>query len=263
MTYFAKTSWLGVCLVLAAAGCRHHGRTLEVRTVTTQEGLRVAGQGEARGQPDVARATLGVEARAASASEATESVSRSMRQVIDALKAQGVADRDVQTEQVSVYFEQHRPLPPGHGVEPSRGDQEPPSPPGLQRGLYRASNTVRVTIRDLDKVSDLLGAATAAGANVQHGLVFELDDPTPLLEQAREKAVGDARRQAEQLAALTGMQLGPVVSISTEPHHGFPRPMRTGLAMDVAERAAVPVERGELVVQQQVEMVFALQPTAE
>lgn len=241
------------------------------------DGLRVSGHGEATGQPDIARATLGVEARANSAAEATDQVSRTMQRVIAAVKAQGIADADLQTEQVSVYFEQEyppqpppRPLPSEsepseprqeggskgqEGAEPRAGAAAPVGP----RGFYRASNTVRVTVRDLATTSAVLGAATQAGANAVHGLSFEIDDPKPLQAQARAEAVEDARNQASQLASLAGAKLGRVVSISAQPQGpvGFVRSAASPMAM---KEGGMPIERGELTIQQQVEIVYAIEP---
>jgi uncharacterized protein YggE len=251
-------------MIVAAplAGCHRGGRPVEVRASMAQDGLRVSGMGEAKGEPDVARATLGVDVRATTAAEATDQVGRAMQRVIDAVKAQGVAAQDLQTEQVSVYFEhEHMPYPPP--PPPGPADKTEKAEPATPRGFYRATNTVRVTIRDLDKASAILGAATAAGANAVHGISFEIDDPARLLAEAREKAVRDAQRQAEQLAALTGVKLGRVVSVAAQPH-GFFGPVRAQSApMGMKEGADMPVERGEVMVQQQVEIVYELEPKGD
>lgn len=254
-------------LLVAAplVGCHRGGRPVEVRASMAQDGLRVSGMGEAKGAPDVARATLGVDVRANTAAEATGEVSRAMQRVIDAVKAQGVAAQDLQTEQVSVYFEhEHMPYPPPPPPPPGpAGEKTERAEPVAPRGFYRATNTVRVTIRDLDKASAILGAATAAGANAVHGISFEVDDPARLLAEAREKAVRDAQRQAEQLAALTGVKLGRVVSVAAQPH-GFFGPVRAQSApMAMKEGADMPVERGEVMVQQQVEIVYELEPKGD
>lgn len=261
-----QASVVGLLLALTTAGCCHRGRTVDVRASMMQEGLRVAGEGEARGQPDVARVTLGVDVRAATAAEATDQVSRTMQRVIEAVKAQGVADADLQTEQVTVHFEQQHVPPPPPGPlpqeeQPARPEAFPePAPDDAQpRGFYRALNTMRVTVRDLNRVSAVLGAASSAGVNTVHGIAFEMDDPTPLLERAREKAVQDAQRGAQQLAALAGARLGRVLAINVQTH-GYPgvRGMPAPMVMR-GEYAEVPVERGELTVRQQVEMVYALE----
>ncbi len=262
MTRWLKSSVLVVAVGVGAIGCAHRGRSIEVHSSPTPEGVRVSGQGEVRAQPDVARATLGVEARAASAAEAVDQVSRTMQQVLRAVRAEGILDADLRTEQVSVYFEQEyqphpppRPLPQEGEGSSSEGSAVPAGP----RGFYRASNTVRVTIRDLAKTSGVLGAATQAGANAVHGLVFEIDDPKPLLAQARAEAVQDAHNQAQQLASLAGAKLGRVMSISTPPLGGMRFASSAAAPMMMKEQSQVPVEPGELTVQQQVEILYAIE----
>src|SRR5690606_30932158 len=94
------------------------------------------------------------------------------------------------------------------------------------RVAFRASNTVEITVRDLNRVPAVLSAATNAGANQVHGLSFTIDDPAPVEARARDEAMTDARKRAEQLARLGGVTLGPVVAIQDgERHGGFPPPI--------------------------------------
>jgi uncharacterized protein YggE len=127
--------------------------------------------------------------------------------------------------------------------------------PPVPAGFYTASNNVEVTIRDLNRAGQVLSAATTAGANQMYGIRFELDDPKPLLADARQKAVADARARAEKLAQLAGVKLGPAVSI-TELEGGSgggPVPM-----FAMRAEAAAPVERGELTVNSSVQIVYEL-----
>lgn len=274
MSRFGSASLLGFLLALGTVTGCSGPQTIEIRSpgLNGTEGLRVSGQGEARGAPDVARATLGVEVRAATSEEATQQVNEQMSRVIAALKGAGVPDKDLRTEQLSVYFEQEHTPPPvpymlqeaAPATAPGKSAVKPPEapkaePPKLPRGFYRASNTVEVTIRDLDKASAILGAGTAAGANSMYGLRFELDDDSKLLSAAREKAVADARKNAEELAKLSGVKLGRVVSINENRGFGGPHPMMMKAEMAGARDASVPVERGELTVTTQVEILYSLE----
>ncbi|NLE87748.1 MAG: SIMPL domain-containing protein [Myxococcales bacterium] len=262
MTRWMRSSALIVALGVGAVGCAHRGRSIEVRGASSPEGVRVSGQGEVKARPDVARATLGVEARAASAAEAVEQVSRTMQQVLAAVRAEGIVDADLQTEQVSVFFEQEFPPTPPPRPLPQEGEGAAgavEAAPAGPRGFYRASNTVRVTVRDLAKTSAILSAATQAGANAVHGLAFEIDDPKPHLAQARAEAVRDAHEQAEQLAKLTGAKLGRVLAISTQPQGGMRFGSSAAAPMMMKEHAQVPVEPGELTVQQHVEILYAIE----
>jgi uncharacterized protein YggE len=124
----------------------------------------------------------------------------------------------------------------------------------MPSGFYRAVNTVEVTIRDLDKAGQVLGAAAGAGANQMFGIAFEIEDPAPLEAEARKKAMADARTRAERLAELGGVKLGPPVSIS-EAGGGMPVP---GPMVMRAEVGQVPIERGELTVVATVQVVYSI-----
>jgi len=246
-------------------------------------GISVSGVGKANGKPNVARSTIGVEARAGTAEEAIGEVNQRMAQVIAAVKAAGVADGDVRTSTLSLNFERNyespRPemapapapsmapaaasapasgpaLAPGAKPKPPAKPEAPPAPlVKLPQGFYTATNNVEVTIRNLDTAGKVLSAATGAGANQLYGIRFEIEDPSPLQAEARKKAVEDARARAERLAQLAGVKLGPAVSISESDGGGSgPVPMFAMAKMD----SAAPVERGELTVISTVQIVYAL-----
>jgi uncharacterized protein len=231
-------------------------------------GISVSGHGEAQGQPDLARVTIGVEARALIANQATEQVNQQMSRVIAAIQQHGVAEADIRTQNFSINFEQQpEPYPPYPRPETGPAPAEPPAPSEraapaapselLPRGFYRVSNTVQVTVRALAKLGTILGATTEAGANNIWGIQFEIEDPSKLEAEARQEAVAQAKARAEQLAQLAGVKLGRVISLgesgsATMPNEGY------GYSMQAA-RADVPVQRGQLTVNQDVQIVFSIE----
>ncbi len=221
-------------------------------------GLSVSGHGEARGEPDIARVTIGVETRGRVAAEATAQANQLMAGVMAALTQGGVADADIRTQNFSINFEQeqepHPPTPLPADVEGRKGS------PGadLPKGFYRVSNQAEATVRQLDKLGGLLGAVTSAGANNIWGIQFEIENPAALEAEARKAAVAEAKARAEQLAALAGVKLGRLISLSTGAS-GEPM-MRGGFAYGkVAQMADVPVQGGELTVSQDVHVVYAIE----
>jgi uncharacterized protein YggE len=224
-------------------------------------GISVNGVGRANGKPNVARSTIGVEARAGTAEEAINEVNQRMAQVIAAVKQAGVAAADVRTSTLSLNFERNyeaqRPdlapaaapaavpaapptvtsagKPKGAAPVPAKPELAPAPLVKLPQGFYTATNNVEVTIRNLDAAGVVLSAATGAGANQLYGLRFEIEDPSALQAEARKKAVEDARARAERLAQLAGVKLGPAVSISELDGGGSRRPWtvrRGGLGTD-------------------------------
>lgn len=208
--------------------------------------ITVVGEGEARGKPDVARASIGVDAAAARVGPALQDANARMSALLAAIRRAGVADRDIRTTEFSVFFEQD-PTPP------RAGEAAPVS------GRYHVRNGVEITIRDLARASDVLDAALSAGGNSASGIAFAIGDPAPLRARAREAAVADARGRAEALARAAGVALGPVLSISETGGGGGPRPMA---ARAMAMSAGPPVEAGELAETAQVEVVYEIAPGA-
>ena len=159
--------------------------------------ITVVGEGTAKIMPDVAQATIGVEFSRPTVIEASDDVRSTMRDVMAALKQQGVADKDMKTSGFSVWTEQ------------SYADDR-----SLASISYRASNQVIVTIRDIESAGKILDAAMTAGANSIYGISFDLEDQGSAQSDAREAAVANAKEKASDLAELTGLRLGDVVSVS-------------------------------------------------
>lgn len=231
--------------------------------------VTVVGKGEVLHKPDVARASVGIEVSAPTVAEANRNAAQRMTELIAALKKTGIADKDIQTSNFSINFERAYPPPPPMPMlappvapaaksppGPKAAPVAPPPPPAEPAGLYRVSNTVSITVRDLDKVGSVLDAAVAAGANNVWGVSFGLDKPEALEPEARAKAVADARSRAESLAKLAGRTLGDVVSVSEIIGGGGGGPMFSRAMAKSDSYGATPVELGEVAVSAQVEVVY-------
>lgn len=269
---FAQRSSLGLALAAgtlalsAGTGCTRvivTPSTVEART----DIVTVSGRGEVSRAPDIAHTSLGVEVTAPTVEAASRLANAKMNEVFAALEKAGVEKKDIQTSNLNIGFERSYPPPapapaptPRPAPKGSEGSAEaaPASPGSEQRaGLYRVTNMVQLTIRDLDKVGTILDAAVAAGANAAYGISFGIEDPKPLLVEAREKAMEDARAQAEQLSRLAGQSLGDVVSITEEFGGGPIRPMMMArMAMDESYGGGAPVSAGEVRVTSQVQVIY-------
>lgn len=206
-------------------------------------GITVIGQGEAFGQPDKAEIQVGVETFAPTVSQATADNELTIQSIMDALTAQGIEEKDVQTTNYNLWAEQ------------IYGDQGPEGIAG-----YRVNNQVNVTIRDIDMVGEVLAAVTEAGANNIFGVFFSVSDPAALEAEARAAAVADARERALSLADLGGVGLGDIQIISEVIGQGtpFPRGMGGG-GFDMAETAMAPsISPGQLSYNVQVQVTFGI-----
>lgn len=240
-------------------GCAH-SRTFHLSP--TDPGVSVVGTGTASAPPDIARTSLGVEVRAVDVQQATAEAATRMAAVTQAIKAAGIADKDLRTHSFSIGFEAE-PQPPGPPlpIERSAGaagaETAPATPPATPRGFYRVNNALEVTIRDMNAVGRVLSAASAAGANNVWGITFEREDTEPLKAQARVQAIQRAQGAAAELAQLGGVTLGKVLAISEDDRGG--RPEAVTMMYRSAANADVPIERGEVTVNYTVRLVYGVE----
>jgi uncharacterized protein len=224
--------------------------------LTPAHQVSVVGTAKVSVVPDVAHVSLGVTTSRPTALEAVEDNNLSMTKLVDALKARGVAAKDIQTSQISIAPQYSRPPAPRPGV---------PVESTVPRVVgYEVANTVRVTVRDRAKLGDLLDASVKAGSNQIHGISFSIDDREAVLEGLRTRAFDAARRKSEIYATRSGMELGPVLQITeADPSWSHsPQPMAFetfGRAMAPAPMApSMPVSAGEQEVSLSVTVSFEL-----
>lgn len=227
-------------LVTALAMALTLGTALKADTGTDRQ-ILVSGEGRVEVAPDLAVITLGVSKEAKEAGEAMALVSEDMFAVVQELRAVGIADKDLQTQQISL-----QPVWSNGGSYNSSGERRITG--------FLAANTVNLRVRDLDQLGEVLDRVLRAGANQFQGLRFDVADHALLQDQMRASAVADARHKAEQLAAAAGVTLGPVRTI-TDQDHGGGRPM---MAMEMSRSGAMPIEAGELSFSHNVQVVFDL-----
>jgi uncharacterized protein YggE len=145
--------------------------------------LNVNGLGQVYLTPDIAYIYIGVHNESATVSEAVDANKTQTTSVIDAIKKAGVAEKDINTTNFSIYPSQQY------------------GPDGTVTGtMYMVDNTVFVTVRDLDGLGDLLDSAISAGANNINSIQFDVADKTAAMKEARAKAVENAKTQAQELA---------------------------------------------------------------
>lgn len=206
--------------------------------------LSVSGTGRVAMRPDMARISVGVETVAPTADRALRANSARMQALIAVLRDFGVADADLQTDQLS--------------LDPRFETRERSSREPLRVVGFVASNTLTAQIRDLPRLGAILDAVVKAGANRIFGISFGIADPAAALDRARVAAVSEARHKAEVLAAAAGVGLGPLLSID-EGGSGLPPVMPQMRAMAMEE--PVPVAEGQVELSATVTLRFAL--TAE
>lgn len=244
------------CLtLLIAAGCKSpeeitqnppEQRTsqeivLKQETQEEQRTLSVSGNGEVDVKPDVATVRLSVFVQAKTAEEAQTQNSEKMTAVLDVIKSMGVQEKDIQTQDISVYPVQDY-------------EKNPPAITG-----YAATNTITVEIYDMDKTGELITAATQAGVNEVLSVDFKLQDESKFYQQALQSAVADAQEKAQAMADAAGVELDGPLDMQESGSVSAPQYMMEAPAADKAEESVnTPVQSGEITVAAQVSIVYKL-----
>ena len=189
------------------------------------------------------RATVGIEASGPDVSTALNTANGKVKAITDAVTGAGVERKDVQTEQVSLTPQYTTPAPGSAG----------------EISGYQATNTLRVTMRDIPKASEVLAAAANAGGDNTRisGVSFAIDDDAKLMEDARKAAFDDARSRAEQYASMGGDSLGKVITIKETPSGG-PQPVEGADTPRQSMASPVPIEPGEQTVTFTVTVTYGL-----
>ncbi|MDH5695486.1 MAG: SIMPL domain-containing protein [Dehalococcoidia bacterium] len=247
-----KKYWLvaiSLVLMLAIAGlsgCSAGSTTIgTVDLNSQQQGIWVSGKGEVSVTPDIATLRLGVEAQAATVAEAQTQAAEVMDRVIATLTDNGVAKKDIQTQYFSI-------------SQVTRWNRE--TEEEIVVG-YRVTNMVIAKIREIDKAGSTIDAVAAAGGDLTriNSIGFSVDDPSAYYEEARQKAMADAKAKAEQLAKLAGVKLGKPTYISEgiQIPPIYPRGVYEEAALP-APAPTTPISPGEMELSLTVQVAYAI-----
>ncbi len=211
-------------------------------STTYTPGLTVVGTGTVEAEPELAYVTLGVDLKGDHPGKVVNEASSRMDAVLEAVKAAGVEEKDIRTAGYNLWVEQ-------------RYDPQTGQPTGVIG--YHVVHTVRLTVRDLGKVGTLLATAVEAGANTISEVTYSVADPEALVAQARQKAIADARKKAQEMATALDLSLGKVVSVS-ESGGWVPGPVYRAVGGEGYEAAAVPLPAGSFSVSVSVVVIYEL-----
>jgi uncharacterized protein YggE len=203
-----------------------------------ERSITVTGEGKTTSPPDMAEINIGVMTQAATAAQALQSNNESVRSIMDVLKGQQIADKDMQTLQFNIH-----PV-----YAQTRGEQEP------RVTGYQVINQLHVRVRNLPSLGQVLDSVVQAGSNQINGISFGIDNQEGVLNQARNRAIHDARARAELYAQVAGVNLGKVLSIQ-ESGAVMPPPQPM---MRMAAAESVPIATGEQELSASVSMTFEL-----
>ncbi len=248
-TWLLTVSLALVLTIVGLAGCSPGnavpGEIQELNLNSQQTGIWVSGEGKVTTVPDIATLRLGIEAQETSVAVAQSKAAEAMDKVMTALTKNGVVKKDIKTQYFSI----------SKVTKWDNTKQEE-----IVVG-YRVSNMVTAKIRDIDKVGTIIDAATEAGGDLTRidSISFSVDDPSAYYDEAREKAMAEAKAKAKQLAGLAGVTLGKPTYISESTY--TPGPIyRQDLAVKAAGAPAVetPISPGEIEITLTAQLAYAI-----
>jgi uncharacterized protein YggE len=231
--------FLGASLVPVAAGAQ---QTPTITQTIAGTRLDLSATGESTRVPDVATISTGVVTRSTTAGGAIQQAASRMERVRAALKAAGIADRDIQTSNLS--------------LNPEYRYVENKSP---ELTGYTATNQLTVRFRDIGETGKIIDALVREGANQINGPNLTIDKPEAALDEARQKAVAAGRARAELYARSLGLRVVRVVSVSENGGGYSPPPMPYGVMAGRAQAADTKIDPGEQKLQVTLGMTFELQ----
>jgi len=213
-----STFALALVTVLALGLTTACGSKSATRTIT------VSGDATVKAKPNLVNLSFTSTTKGSSAARALASNSRAMARVIVAIKKQGVAPRDIQTQQVSV-----------NSITDSNGNTTG----------YSASNSVNVNLRDVSKTGILITKVTGAGAVLESGPTFSQENTDLTYQQALDKALDQARGKAAAMAKHSGLHLGKPASIKEGAENIVPIYASFDRAV-MSKAPSVPIEPGRV-----------------
>ena len=239
-TSLARTSVLALALALPM-GAASAAET----TAPTPATITIGGTGTAYVAPDTAEITVGVVTEEADAARTHAENAAQTARVHNAVRALGVADRDIQT--VHYDFSQRYDMRDGSRSEEVIG--------------YTAQNSVVITVRDLNNVGKIIDAALANGANRIDSLNFTASDTSAAKNEALTDAVHGAKEKAQAVASALGVRLVRIANVYADTQADMPRnenymPMMMAKG---ASAAATPIAPGELSVAATVNVTYVVE----
>jgi uncharacterized protein YggE len=226
------------------SGAAIEGAVLTAATTSAgiqETGITVTGSAQVHGTPDTLTVSFTISTKALHAADALSENNRRTADLVAAVKAGGVDDKDVATTGLNV------------------GPQW--SPQGIVTG-YQVDDSITVKLRDLAKAGAVIDSAAAKGGDALRvgGVYLAIDDTSPLLAAARTQAIHNAHDKATAMAAAAGAHLGAVRAIVDQPSAGYPisYSAKAASAAGSAAPALVPVQAGSQTLDVQLTVIYDL-----
>jgi len=249
----AATGFLGLVIIILAIGTVSMYRSSSSASSYTDT-IEVQGIGSVQAVPDVARITFGHREENKDLKVAQANLEAKISQAISSLTSSGIEEKDIKQQNYNAY-PRYEYNPNCKGIYCIEGNRE--------LVAYEVSQSIQVTVRDIDKAGEILAILSQSGATELSGPYFEIEDPSVYQQDARTLAIEDAKEEAKVVAKSLGVRLGRMVDFY-ENSYGYPMPYaRSSMAgadmvMEEAVIKEISVPVGEDEIEVQVTLVFKI-----
>ncbi|WP_455479005.1 SIMPL domain-containing protein [Bartonella sp. B23] len=192
-----------IAFTLLASSLTVHAEKSRMKSTIT-----VTATGESRAEPDMAIINLAVVTHDKTAQKALTANNKSMNDIVNAFKNNGIQENDLQTSGLSIY--QSNP----NQRHEKKNNERP----------YYVSNSLTVRIRDLANAGKIFDQAMALGVNSVNGITFTNADTKPFYQEARKKAISESIEKAETIAQAANLKLGKIIAINENNDNYYPTP---------------------------------------
>lgn len=198
-------------------------------TAATQGVISVNGQGTIIAKPDIAYISIGYEAKNKEALAAQTEAKNKMAEILKAIKAQGIKEADIKTTNISLY-------------KTADYIKE------VKTEYYMASNTVEVTVRNIDQVGNLVDVAVKAGSNQLGSVRFAVENTEKYTAEALKLAIKNAGNKANAIAAAIDVKIGKPSKVAETSYSGGIIYREASSLMKAAADVPMPVEVGTVTI---------------
>jgi uncharacterized protein YggE len=220
--------------------------------------ITVSGHGEVQAVPDIANVYFSISKDAKTVKEAQDMVAKIEKSALESLKSNGVADKDIKTQNASFYPKYEWKY--SASVIPCTPEYCPPQNGKSVITGYTASESITVKVRNTDDVGKIMQGLGALGVSDLSGPNFSIDNEDSLKAEARKEAIKDAKEKAKVLAKDLGVSLGSVISFSEGSNYAYPVMYGKSAMMDSAVSAPAPAEipKGENTISSDVSISYEI-----
>jgi len=176
--------------------------------------IAVSGTGDVMAVSDIATLYVNITKEASTTKEAKKLLDESVAKTMDYLKTQKIEDKDIKAE--------YNGLNPKYGQEKTAICYTYPCPPQAEAKIigYTANQAITIKVRAIDTANEISTGLANLGITNISGPTLSIDDESGFKDQARSKAIEDARAKAKVLAKELGVRLGKVVTFSENGYGG-------------------------------------------